>query len=269
MTKHLKISALGLMALLALASCQKEDMTSSEAADAALSATEGSNSFSEADDEASMRMGDPGAPDPGSSCAVLTWAQPEGTYPNTLTIDFGDGCEGLHGHVKAGQIVVEMSGERGVAGAVHVFTLVDFTIDGRSVEGVRTVSFMGENESGQPYAVVTVRDASMELADGGTATLTLDHVRTFVAGSGTEEREDDEFWVTGTESGINPKGKEFTAEIIQPIVHRGDCRWPVSGVRSFTCGDHSGSIDLGTGTCDNEATLTRSDGSTRTIKLRR
>jgi hypothetical protein len=269
MKTHLKISALALMALLALASCQKEDVTSSDAADAALSSTEASNTFNETDDEASMRMADPGAPTPGGDCAVLTWAQPEGTYPNTLTIDFGDGCEGMHGHVKAGKIVVEMSGERGADGAVHVFTLVDFTVDGRAVEGVRTVSFKGANEYGQPYAIVTVRDASMELEDGSFATLTLDHVRTFVAGSDTEAREDDVFWVTGTESGINPKGEEFSAEILQPIVHKGDCRWPVSGVRSFTCGDHSGSIDLGTGSCDDEATLTRADGSTRTIKLRR
>lgn len=248
-------------------SCKKDDVDSSDSTDAALATTNGQSAMAEVSDEATYRMEDPSVSTGG--CPTLTWAAEKGTFPNTLTIDFGtSGCEGLNGHVKTGKIIVSMSADRKTEGSLHVITMEDFTVDGNAVTGTKTITNMGVNEFDQPYSTVTVRDASITMSDGVVSTLTADHVRTMTAGYDTGECADDEFSISGTESGVR-RGREFSATITVPIVHRFDCRWPVSGVREFTCDDHSGSMDFGTGSCDDEATITRPDGSTKTIRLHR
>ena len=45
-----------------------------------------------------------------SDCPEVTHSADPGTFPQTITIDYGDECEDRHGRIKSGLIVIEISG---------------------------------------------------------------------------------------------------------------------------------------------------------------
>ncbi|MFN7831942.1 MAG: hypothetical protein ACK5Q2_08150, partial [Bacteroidota bacterium] len=45
----------------------------------------------------------------GGSCPTVTFAQPEGTWPNTITIDFGASCTRADGRVLSGRLIVDQT----------------------------------------------------------------------------------------------------------------------------------------------------------------
>ena len=51
-----------------------------------------------------------------AACPEITFAEPEGTFPNVITIDFGDACEGPHGHIRSGKIIITQSAHMSEAG---------------------------------------------------------------------------------------------------------------------------------------------------------
>lgn len=265
-----KITALLTIPVL-FVSCEKESVLSEDgvtAEDIALSEA----IMTDADDQAAFKsdptaeVGDFGV---SGDCPVLTWENEVGTFPNTLTIDYGEGCDCRGGHSKSGQIVVEMSDEIMNEGAVRTITLVDFQVNGNDVEGTRSVSNTGTNESGQPvFSVIGSHTANF--SDGNSASLNVAHVRTMVAGYDTEDREDDAFSVTGSETGVNRRGDTFTGTILSPLFRSRECKWVTEGVHQVETSDgRSRTIDFGDGTCDDQAELTLSNGTTRTIRLRR
>ena len=83
------------------------------------------------------------AHDPMDDCPLITFKQPRGTFPNTLTIDFGDNCVGPYGHVRKGSIVVEISAPLDEAGASRSITTVDFMIDGLLIVGSTVLTNQG------------------------------------------------------------------------------------------------------------------------------
>ena len=56
---------------------------------------------------------------------------------STLTIDYGDGCEGPYGNVLSGKIHVEYHLRNHVSGSYRIVTFEDFYFNGISVEGTR------------------------------------------------------------------------------------------------------------------------------------
>lgn len=251
------------LALLGLNACQK-DYDVSESSLAAEDAGAAGNLLDDMGDEAALRtMAE------NSSCPVVTFSEPDGVYPNVITLDFGDGCTDDHGRTKAGRIVIEISDDLLTEGAVRTAHTEDFSINGREVEGTRTVTNIGTNESGEYLFSIQVERARVGCSDGEAITFNADHTATMVTGADTPEREDDAFLVEGTEWGTNRRGHEFTAVITEPIYRSRDCRWPLSGVREITSGDKVRSLDYGDGQCDNIAVLTLGNGKTRSIELPR
>lgn len=263
-------------ALLALAgamtACQRETVEESDAIgtpDIAASQA----MMDDADDQASFKtdpssdLGDAGTVG-GQSCPTLTWAQAQGTYPNTLTIDYGTNCACRDGRTKSGQIVVEMTDELRNAGAVRTITLQDFYVNGTHLEGTRTVTHISPEGTAQPqFSVISQGIATF--TTGQTAEWSMDHVRTQIAGAETETRSDDVFSVTGTQSGVGRNGRAFTGQIVQPLIRSLDCRWITQGVVEMTGNGRTHSLDFGNGTCDDQAELTLANGTVRTVTLRR
>ena len=198
-----------------------------------------------------------------SDCATVTQSGEE--YPKTITIDFGEGCEGPHGHVKTGQVIIELSDVLSNAGATRSVTLVEVTVDGRAVSGSRTTTNQGMNEDGH---WVVSRSSSMTITDDEVGTLTRTHEgsREWIAGFGPENEEAPVFYISGSGSIITPEGTTYTKTILSPILVDRTCRFPMEGIVEMTRDAETATLDFGSGECDDVATVTV-DGTSEEITL--
>ncbi len=206
-------------------------------------------------------------------CPTITWQNPEGTYPNTVTIDYGtEGCEGPHGHVRKGIIEVSMTAPMSETGAVRTLTFVSYSVDDIQVQGVRTITNTGLNVDGQPTYSRVMTDGSLTWPDGSTATWQNTTNATMTEGYGDMIAANNKWQITGSASGINKNGKNWTALITTPIIRKYGCPWPVVGVRAITVEDNELSLDYGFGTgesgCDRKAELTLPNGNTIIVNVR-
>lgn len=270
-TNILKITALFALGV-AMTACQRESVEESDnlgTPDIAASQA----MMDDADDQASFKsdpttsLGDQGTIG-GVSCPTLTWANTQGTFPNTLTIDYGTSCACVDGRTKSGQIIVEMTDELRTAGAIRTITLQDFYVNGTHLEGTRVVTNITGEGAVEPQFTV-VSNGTATFTDGNTAQMSMNHVRTMIAGYDTDELNDDVFSVTGSQSGTGRRGRSFTGQIIQPLIRSLDCRWITQGVIEMTSSGRTHTLDFGNGTCDDQAELTLANGTTKTITLRR
>lgn len=210
--------------------------------------------------EVGARMGDD---------EVLNCATREHDEVNkTLVIDYGDGCEGPKGRVRAGKIIITYTDRRLVPGAFRQITFENFSIDGVLVEGTRRIENISESIDEAPKFQVTLTGGKMTFDDGTTATRETDHTRTWVRG---ENPLSDETWIEGVASGSRRDGVSYSIQITERLVYKRGCRVervfiPVAGVKEITAGENVAVIDFGDGSCDNEVTVSINGGEP-TVKI--
>lgn len=208
-----------------------------------------------------------GAVSDRGGCPTVTFAQPKGTWPNTITLDYSpDGCT-KDGHTFKGQIVIGQSNKMNVVGSVRTVTFNNFYINNVKIEGTRTLTNEGPNASGQPVWSRTA-DETFTFPDGSTATYSTDRTRTLIAGANTPTPIDNVWSIEGSSTGTNRKGETFTATITTPLIKRALCPWIAEGVIEFEHDGKMRTLDFGDGTCDRDAVLTLNDGTTKNIKIR-
>lgn len=201
------------------------------------------------------------------ACPTVTFAQPKGAWPNTITLDYSpDGCT-KDNHTFKGQIVIEQSNKMNVVGAERVVTFNDFYLNNVKIEGTRTLTNEGPNASGQPVWSKTA-DETFTFPDGNTATYSTDRTRTLINGANTPTPIDNVWSIEGSGAGTNRKGETFTATITSPLIKRALCPWIAEGVIEFEHDGKMRTLDFGDGACDRDAVLTLNDGTTKNIKIR-
>ena len=205
----------------------------------------------------------------GGECPTVTFAQPEGTWPNTITIDFGAACTRRDGRVLSGVLVIQQTAEIRTPGAVRTVTHENFSIDGVKIEGTRTWTNNGQNTDGQWSYTKVATDMKLTFEDGSVTTWSKTRTSVLIEGGGTATHLDDVWSSTGTASGVNRNGNDFTATITEPLIKHADCRWISQGVIEFTVGVRTRSLDFGDGSCDRFGTLTLANGDSYSIRLRR
>ena len=184
----------------------------------------------------------------------------------TLTIDFGTtNCLCADGRYRRGKILVRFTTDvnRRTAGAV--VTRENYFVNDNQHTATRTFT-----DTGLGSFTVDVTNASIIRANGGgTHSWTANWTFARTAGYGTPQVSDDVYSVTGASSGTNRKGISYTATIQSPLIKRADCpKYFVQGTMGITnFNNRVMTLDYGTGTCDNVATVTV-NGRTRTIQLR-
>ena len=189
-----------------------------------------------------------------------------------ITIDFGEGCEGPHGRVRSGKIIITYTDRKFVPGAVHTMTFENFYIDGKMVEGTRTRTNISEGENDNLKFSVVLEDGSITWEDGTYSTRAATWETTRIR---TPNPINDERIRTGNASGMTREKVIYTVTITKPIVWKRGCLQsvrvmiPVEGtkVKEFEDGKAI-TIDYGDGTCDNLVTITK-DGATETVELKR
>ncbi len=206
----------------------------------------------------------------GGDCPTVTADPDWDTYPRTVTIDFGDGCEGPHGRVRKGMIVVNISDNPINEGAVRTATFVDFYIDNAQIEGTRTLTNLGYDDNGNITLSRVVTGGQITFPNGEQASWESDVVMTQIAGGDTPHFfYDNVFEITGTASGVNRNGKAFTINILEPLVKKKACLWLVEGVVSIAGENAEVTLDYGDGECDRKAILTLPNGTEHEILVRK
>jgi hypothetical protein len=205
----------------------------------------------------------------GGPCPTVTFAQPEGTWPNTITVDYGASCTRPDGRVLSGKLIINQTAEIRTPGAVRTVTHEDFFVDGVNVEGTRTWTNNGQNADGQWSYTKVATDMKLTFEDGTSTMWNKTRTSVLIEGGNTATHWDDVWSSTGIASGTNRNGVDFTATITEPLVKRASCRWISSGVIEFTAGVRTRTLDFGDGTCDRFGTLTLANGESYSIRLRR
>lgn len=228
--------------------------------------------FQSTEDEIDYELEERGPTGPnGPVCPTVTVSPTDGSFPRTVTIDYGtDGCEGPDGRVRRGQIVVTQTDSMRNAGAVRVATLVDFYVDDAHLQGTKTWANQGFDAEGNVTLTRTVEGASITFPDGDVITWQANHTITQIAGGATPQRFDDVVQITGNSSGVNRNGVAFSNIIsdADPLIKRKSCPWVESGTMEMTVGDRTRSINYGDGVCDRFAFLTLNNGQTIRIHIR-
>ena len=195
------------------------------------------------------------------TCATVNESNTE--YPKIIVVDYGDGCEDAHGKTKTGSIEITMSDDLNNAGAIRTVKFVDFYMNDRKVEGFRVVKNTGINQSGQ--IVFEMSGSVNKNHKGEASTHTYSKTKTWISGSETCEKDDDEFIENGTSSqnGKRSHSAEFTNVHIAAI----SCEYPLSGTITKTGDKGTYVIDFGEETCDQYATITNEYGNSKEIDL--
>lgn len=201
----------------------------------------------------------PNGIDVNANCATREASAARGVFPNTVTITMSEGCQGRHGQSIQGTIAVTLSANPRTEGATKTVTLTDFRIGEVTVNGTRTLTNMGRTTTDNPRVH---RTEEITITRGDVSlTRNSDITTTFMAGDDTDSRDDDSIERTGTVTAMNSRGETYTTRITTALTRKGDCRWPVSGIREIKRGEKTITLDYGDGTCDNEVTATLGDRS--------
>lgn len=196
-------------------------------------------------------------------CADITVEETETAV--TTTIVFSGECEDFDGNVITGTITKVR--EKTDNSRSKTITLTDVTINGRVVNGTKTYTFVQENNNGNPEMNGSV-DITVVTEDGTTAKAGSRTVE-ITAGGDTDSWMDDEKTITGSCTYTNAEGTVFSATITTALVKPAKCRYIASGVKEYNKDGEITTIDFGDGTCDNLATKTLPDGTTKEITLRK
>lgn len=199
------------------------------------------------------------------NCATITRDE----AAQTITVDFGEGCTSEDGIERSGRIEIHYTDRRNQPGAVITTTFVDFFVNGNQIEGTRTLTNISDGTAFQKAFEITVTGGKITFEDGTFRTFEASRTRTHEIEESSRELT---ITVEGQRSGVNREGESYSMVITTPLVFKNSCRQvgvrlAVSGVRQFTRGEASASIDYGDGTCDNEVTITRADGTVEVVTV--
>lgn len=223
-------------------------------------------STSEIEDAVTLKSGGGNPCSPAEQlppCA--TYTEDSETYPKNITIDFGEGCTDQMGRVRTGIIHIYLTDDMTNEGAVRTATFENYTVNGIEMEGVRITTNTGLNENDQP---TFSRSIDMTITrPQGVFSRTFNGNVIWISGFETPECGDNIFSETGSGSVTRPGGIVMERTITEPLIIDRTCGYITSGVITITGPNGESSIDFGDGSCDDQATVTRPNGTIENITL--
>lgn len=250
--------ALTSMLLLSLAACRKDkdetpDLDYTSASDNARAEDYFNDMLAVADDVAKsngLRSADDG-------CEPVVTINTD-VMPHTMLIDFGTvNCEASNGRLRRGQLLVTFTGGYRDPGTVITITPLDYYVNNNHVQGLKTVTNMGENTDGHTYFAIQV-DGTVTAGDGSwTAEHHATRTRTWIAGEESPNPYDDVYLITGNGNGVNRMGVPYVLSITEALRVEIGCPWIVSGSVEITPEGHATRyVDFGSGSCDANVSVT-------------
>jgi len=207
-----------------------------------------------------------------SGCASVTTSGT--TFPKTITIDFGTGCIGQDGRTRKGIATAVLSDSMKKTGSTRTLTFTNHFVSDKAganfvqVEGTHVLTNNGSATGCLNYGV-QVTNGKLTFSDGTTRTWNCTRTRTQIAGCATPTTAtDDRFEWTGASSGQTRNGYTFTATTTTPLQKSAACTWIDTGVMEVSVAAKTRTMDFGSGTCDDVATVTLANGTTKQVTLR-
>lgn len=201
----------------------------------------------------------------GSVSISPNWIDSTQYWPKTMTIDFGTtNCLGNDGINRRGKLIVTLTDRYRNTGSVLSVQPQNYYINDYYVEGTKTITNNGRNGANNLSFTVKVMNGKITSPTGEITTWNSTRTNEWIAGesttwflNGLSGICDDIYLISGTANGINKAGLPYTVNITSPLRKEICCRWIVSGsLDIIPSGLLTRSVDFGTGTCDNLATVT-------------
>ena len=199
-------------------------------------------------------------------CATVN-ITPSGSFPKTITIDFGSGCTSPDGITRKGVITIVLSDSVHIPGATATMTFNNYFVQDFKVEG--TITWVNTTTAAGFGWTRTIENGKVTSPNGNYYWLhagVKEVVQT--AGSNTPlNLLDDVFSITGNHTVTNPAGKSRTVTIIEALEKKTICHNISKGKVKIEGPAHFAILDYGDGTCDKVATISIDGFSPRTILL--
>jgi len=189
-------------------------------------------------------------------------------YPITINIDYGTGIKTDHGKVISGTVKVVINGDKNTDGSTREITFTNCAVDTIGINGTSIEKFIGDNTSTRK--ITSSSDVTFTITNGATLVRKGTETSEWLAGVATpEDRDDDKIVITGSITVENTTDKiTYSKTITDGLVKLGDCRNIVAGTVEYSQGGVViATLDYGDGTCDEVASLT-TGGTTTEITLK-
>lgn len=192
----------------------------------------------------------------GCANITMTYDNPADTasFPRTLTCIWDSACTPANTkeNIRKGKMIIRFTDRYSKTGAIVTTTFDKFSVNGYTVDGKRTLT-----NNGNGGFTVAIEGGKVVSSSGKEILINTNNTKTILDDKGTDLRSDDKYQITGSSNGTSG-GKTFTAEITEPlIVDRKLCKWITKGKLTIKPLDKEARlVDFGTGTCDDEATVT-------------
>ncbi len=179
------------------------------------------------------------------------------SFPKTIEIDFGStGVTGYDGKIRKGKITIETTGWYRDSGTVITINTENYEVDNFEIAGEKTITNNGTNVSGNIYYSIDIEGSISD--SEGTTEWTSQRIREWIAGEDTFLNPwDDEYLITGTQTGLTKAGENYEIEILTPLHVKLNCRWLTSGSLQITTSSLSepAIVDYGNGECNSQAVV--------------
>ncbi|HTJ14409.1 MAG TPA: hypothetical protein VL547_20360 [Dinghuibacter sp.] len=201
-----------------------------------------------------------------SSLSISVTPTTPGVFPKTVTISFGNGFTDLWGNVYTGSISMVFTGPLSVAGNSATTTFTNYSVNSIGLSGTHVIT----NASAGNKIAFNIQIENAKITVGTFwVTWSANHTWTMTAGASTPWYPfDDTYSVTGQGGGSTSTNFTWTSTIQTALTKAYICPWFEAGTVQVVTNYGTGVLDFGSGTCDNQATVTVGD-STRTITLGR
>ena len=184
-----------------------------------------------------------------SECATITMLPDDGTFPKTITIDFGDGCTGTRGLTRSGSISITISDSLRNPGAEYSVTFDQYMIEGFAITGTRSVENTGTKD-----APSFTEETSLSLTTPGGIVIEKQKSvsREWIEGTDTYALSDDVFLLSGSAQVSSTAGRSYSYDIIEPLKVARTCENILEGIIEITWSgkEEPVTIDYGDGECD-------------------
>jgi hypothetical protein len=161
-------------------------------------------------------------------CYSVSVDHPDSThFPKIITIDYGDGCTVVFRDdtiTRKGQIIITITDRWFMPDAKNIVTFNDFYFNDVKIEGTRTITNLGFNEEGHLELGIVLEGGRITFTDNTFMTRDADHVREWIRHFSPQ---DDTIMITGSASGMNVLGEQYTRVITEPLVlvHCRESKW--------------------------------------------
>lgn len=205
-------------------------------------------------------------PDSSNQVTISVTPGTAGVWPETVTINFGSGFKDLWGNVYTGSISMVFSGPLVNQGASVTTTFNNYSFDSIQLTGTHILTNTSTGDTSLSFSV-QIENAKVTLPNGFWVNWNASRNWARIAGGSTPFWPfDDVYNVTGNGGGSASGGFTWTTTIETPLQRAYVCPWFESGTVKIATNYGTGVLDYGSGSCDNQATVTVGD-TTKNITL--